>query len=67
MILKGKTYKLIEGTAACNGCAILPICDQMADDLNLIEFCLCMCEEDSAEYENPIFILDENANTTGIR
>lgn len=67
MILKGKFYKLIEGTAGCDNCAIMPICDQMADDLNLMEFCLCMCEEDSGNFENPIFILDEHENTTGIR
>lgn len=61
-------YKLVEGTnEGCDGCALSDMCDQIADDLNLIEYMMCAEEEDFEQFENPIYaektkeeILNEN-------
>ena len=50
-------YKLVEGQGeGCEGCALLDMCDEIADNLNLIEYMCCAEEEDFEKIENPIYI-----------
>ena len=50
-------YKLVEGhVEGCDGCALLDMCDEIADSLNLIEYMCCAEEEDFEKFENPIYI-----------
>ena len=50
-------YKLVEGHGeGCDGCALLDMCDEIADSLNLIEYMCCAEEEDFEKFENPIYI-----------
>ena len=57
MIYEGKEYILSEGKfgIACKGCLLTDLCDQLADDYNMIDFELCATEEDFSEFENPIY------------
>ena len=50
-------YKLVEGQGeGCEGCALLDMCDEIADNLNLIEYMCCAEEENFEKFENPIYI-----------
>ena len=57
MIHEGKEYILTEGDpdVPCKGCPLTDLCDQLADDYNMIEFELCATEEDFGEFGNPIY------------
>ena len=44
-------YKLVEGHGeGCDGCALLDMCDEIADSLNLIEYMCCAEEEDFEKF-----------------
>ena len=45
MIYDGNEYILVESDNGCEGCALMSLCDEMADNMNCIEFALCETEE----------------------
>lgn len=61
-------YILVEGEGAgCDGCALIDMCDQIADNFDNDEYMICAEEEDFAEFENPIYkeITDNGKQESG--
>lgn len=49
-------YILVESNEpGCKGCALMDMCDQIADNFDNDEYMICAEEEDFAEFENPIY------------